>query len=161
MNVWDEHPVVRLLGGGLVLIVAVFLTALLAWQLAQDLAIWVLGRDVEAEVVELWVEQVGEQQDEGELQFEYYMQYRFVTGGGKTITMTTPLSMNEWAGGYEEGGRVDVVYFPPYPEHNRIDEARFMPALACSYVPAILIAVALLVAGWQLFHPAIQRAEGQ
>lgn len=160
MNVWDDHPVLRLLGGGLVLVVALFLAALLAWQLARDLAIWVLGRDVKAEVVDLWVEQVGEQ-DEGELDFQYYMKYRFATVGGETITETTTLSVAEWAGGYEEGGQVDVVYFPPYPRHNRLDDSRYVPALACSYVPAILIAVALVAAGWQLFRPAVQRPEGE
>ncbi len=160
MNVWDDHPVLRLLGGGLVLVVSLFLAALLAWQLARDLAIWVLGRDVEAEVVDLWVEQVGAQ-DEGELDFQYYMTYRFATPGGETITETTTLSVAEWAGGYEEGGRVGVVYFPPYPKHNRLDDSRFVPALACSYVPAILVAVALVVAGWQLFRPAIQEPGGE
>ena len=161
MNFWDDHPVIRLLGGGLVLVVALIVAALLALQLARDLAIWVLGREVKAEVVDIWVEQLGEQ-DEGELEFEYYLQYSFTARSGETITKTTTVSASEWAGGSEEGGQIDVVYFPSYPQHNRLDDARYVPLLACSYVPALLIAGALLVAGWQLFRPAIRRgADGR
>jgi hypothetical protein len=41
-------------------------------------------------------------------------------------------------GGLEEGSPVAVVYFPPYPTHNRLDESRFIPVLACAYVPLVV-----------------------
>jgi len=142
------------------LVVALFLAGWLASLLARDLALWVLGREVQAEVVDLWVEQLGDQK-EGELAFQPYLQYRFTTRSGETITTTMSVSMNEWASGSEEGGQIDVVYFPPYPQHNRIDDTRFVPLMVCGYMPAVLIAVALLVAGWQLFSPAIRRGAGE
>jgi hypothetical protein len=37
--------------------------------------------------------------------------------------------------GMEKGSVVPVVYFPPYPSHNRLDESRFVSVLACAYVP--------------------------
>jgi hypothetical protein len=153
----DNHPVIRLLGGGLVLIVALFLTALLALQLSRDLALWVFGSEVKADVVDRWVEQIGDE-DEGELQFEYYLRYQFTVANGQTLTGTTTLSVSEWAGG--DGGQVDVVYFPPYPQHNRLDDSRYVPLLACSYVPLILIAGAVLAAGWQLLRPAPGTGQG-
>jgi hypothetical protein len=55
--------VIRLLGGGLVLALALVLAAALAWQLVQDLALWDLGREVQADIVDRWVKQVGGQDE--------------------------------------------------------------------------------------------------
>jgi hypothetical protein len=156
---WDKDRVMRLLGGGLILLVAVLLAALLAAYLAQDIALWAFGRDVKADVVERWVEQVGTE-DEGELQFEYYVKYRFAAEDGQTLTVTTTVGLSEWASG-DGSGQVDVVYFPPCPQHNRLDDSRYVPLLACTYVPVILIAAAMLAASWQLFRPAIQGRIGE
>ena len=155
MDVFDDHPVVRFLAGGLFLAVALFLAGLLAWQLAQDLALWVFGREVKADVIERSVVQLGDQ-DEGELQFHYYLQYRFDASNGQTVTSTTTVSMNEWAS--DDEGQVDVIYFALYPAHNRLDDSRYVPLLACLYVPVILIALAMLAAGWQLFRPVLARS---
>ncbi len=159
MDVLDDHPVLRFFLGGLVLSVAVFLAGVLVWQLAQDLALWVFGREVKANIVDTWVEQLGDQ-TEGELEFQYFLQYRFEAGNGQTITNTTTVSANEWSASDGAGAQVEVVYFPPYPAHSRLSDARYVPLLACLYVPVILIAAALLAAGWQLFRPAIQGGVG-
>ena len=62
-------------------------------------------------------------------------------------------------GGLEQGSPVDVVYFPLYPNHNRLDESRFMPLLACSYVPLIMLSLAGLAAGRYLL-PARSNQSG-
>ena len=160
MNVLDDHPVLRLIGGGLALLVGLILAVLLTRQLARDLALWVFGREVKADVVERWTEQLGSQ-DEGELQFQYYLQYRFSASSGQIITATTTVSMNEWASGGAGEDQVDVIYFPPYPEHNRLDDSRYVPLLACAYLPGILIAVGVLAAGWQLFRAVLQPRVGK
>jgi hypothetical protein len=49
-----------------------------------------------------------------------------------------------------EAATVDIVYFPPYPNHNRLDESRFISLLACAYLPFILVGVISTVAGWRL-----------
>jgi hypothetical protein len=82
------------------------------------------------------------------------MQYRFVASNGQIITATATLSMNEWANGDGEGGEVDVVYFPPYPKHNRLDDSRYIPFLACSYLPFVLVTAAMLAAGWRIVGSA-------
>lgn len=42
------------------------------------------------------------------------------------------------------GPTVDVVDFPPLPNHNRVEDSRYTVLLACSYAP-------LVVAGWAGF----------
>lgn len=57
----------------------------------------------------------------------------------------------EFAGGalaVEE--RVPVVYFRLYPQHNRLDQSRFIPAFACAYVPLVVAAVGGLLMAWRL-----------
>ncbi len=61
----------------------------------------------------------------------------------------------EGIGGLQEGGTIAVVYFPLIPQHNRLDESRFVTMLACTYVPIVLVGVASLIAGWRLFRPVI------
>ncbi len=58
-------------------------------------------------------------------------------------------------GGMREGERIAVVYFPPFPQHNRLDESRFIAMLACTYVPLVILGVVSLVFGWRLFRPAL------
>jgi hypothetical protein len=48
---------------------------------------------------------------------------------------------------------LDVVYFPLYPQHNRIQESRFISVLACAYVPLVILAWAALGVGWYLLRP--------
>jgi len=50
------------------------------------------------------------------------------------------------AGGLMSAPTVDIVYFPLYPQHNRLEESRFLPLLACTYVPFLVVAVLALMA---------------
>jgi hypothetical protein len=54
------------------------------------------------------------------------------------------------AGGLTEGTTLEIVYFPPNPNHNRLDESRFVSLLACAYLPFILVGVIATVVGWRL-----------
>lgn len=58
------------------------------------------------------------------------------------------------AGGVMAASEVTVVYFPLYPAHNRLEESRFMPLLACTYVPFLVVAGLLLVAARRLLGSA-------
>jgi hypothetical protein len=48
--------------------------------------------------------------------------------------------------------------FHPYPVHNRLDEARIIPVLACAYVPLFFLSLAGLVVGWKLLRPTASTA---
>lgn len=61
------------------------------------------------------------------------------------------------AGGIEAGGTVDVIYFPLYPAHNRMEESRFIPLLACTYLPLLMLAGSALAGARSLVRA--QRAE--
>jgi len=118
----------KMVAGVLLLILGLLCAGILVYGLVTDLSIWVLGRRTMAEVLDLWVERTSES-DAQELTFEYFASYRFTIPGGKTITSSSKLDVREW-GSLEKGGDVSVVYFPPIPRHNRVDEARFVPMLA-------------------------------
>lgn len=141
----------KTVAGVLLLILGLLCLVFLIYSLVMDLSIWVLGRRTIAEVVDLWVERTSED-DAQELTFEYLATYRFAAPGGKTITSSSRLDVREW-GALEEGGDVSVVYFPPIPQHNRVDEARFVPMLACGYLPLLVIAWASLGVGWYMLRP--------
>jgi hypothetical protein len=145
------RSLVKTVSGGLLLILGLLCLGLLIYSLVTDLSLWVLGRRTEAEVLDLWVERTSES-DAQELTFEYFASYRFSTPGGKVITSSSRLDVREW-GALEMGGDVVVVYFPLYPQHNRVDESRFVPVLACAYLPLIVVAWASLGVGWYLLRP--------
>jgi hypothetical protein len=142
----------KTVAGVLLLIVGLACLGLLIYGLVTDLSIWVLGRRTVAEVVELWVERTSAS-DAEELTFEYFASYRFSVPGGRVLTSSSRLDVREW-GALEKGGEVSVVYFPLYPKHNRVDEARFVPMLACAYLPLVVVAWACLGIGWYLLQPA-------
>ncbi len=145
----------RTLGGGLFLTLGLVCVALLLYSLGRDLSLWVLSRETTAEVTELWVEQIGDRQ-EGELNFHYFARYRFITPSGTVIVDSTRLDVRSW-GALREGGPIEVVYFPPYPAYNRLEESRFVPILACAYVPFFIVAWAALGVGWYLVRPEASR----
>lgn len=145
----------QVLGALALFILGVALAGFLVYNLARDVSLWVLGREATAEVLSLWVEPVEDVQ-EGEMSFRYYMEYQFETPGGRTITKTTRLDVREW-GALEEGGPVRIVYFPLVPSHSRLEESRFVAALACAYLPLVVVAWALLGAAWYLIRPATER----
>jgi hypothetical protein len=160
-------------------------------NLVRDGALWIAGEPVQADVVALWAEPTGDP-DAAEMTFRYFMEYRFTTRDGKTITNVAQVSASEWgglgtlgsgrpaydafddavvqpaapvyreqrhvpveaAGGLETGRQVRAVYLPLYPEHNRLDESRFIPVLACAYVPLLLFGGGVLFWGWRSLRPA-------
>jgi hypothetical protein len=128
-----------------------------AVNLARDLAIWVLGRTVTAQVVETWVERIDEE-TEGELRFRYYVRYQFATPQGHPVTKTSSLSMEEWAS-LSPGDPVRVTYFVLYPEHARLEAQRYIPLFLCSYLPFTIIAWAALRGGWQMLRPPLSGPE--
>ncbi len=179
------------LAGVLLLLVGLACLAFVAVNLAKDVALWVFGQRTQAEVVELWVEEVSGG-EVGELVFRYYMRYRFTAPNGQVIVKDTSVAASEWIGlgqgstsggcahvgggevrpaagvyheqehvptfaigGVERGSTIDVVYFPPYPAHNRLDESRFIPVLACSYVPLIAIGLVGWMGGRRLVRSAL------
>jgi hypothetical protein len=127
----------------------------LLFNLVQDLTIWVLGRPATAKVLELSVVRTNDV-DEGELTFDYFVRFQFDTSSGKVITSTSRLDVREW-GALNEGGELEVVYFPLYPQHNRIDESRLVSMLACAYLPFTLFTWASLGVGWYLIRPSQMR----
>jgi hypothetical protein len=141
----------RTLAGGLLLGLGLVGMLLLLYGLARDVAIWVFGRHITAQVQEIWVERIGDQ-EEGELTFHYYASYRFTTPGGQVVENSTRLDVREW-GALTESGPLDIVYFPLYPALNRLSESRFISILACAYVPLIVAAWACLGGGWYLLRP--------
>lgn len=137
-------------------------------SLAKDLAIWVSGQRCAAEAVDIWVEQVPN--DTGAPGSRYYLGYECTTLDGRTFTGTSRVAPQEWSGlgmgetaraayqeqasvpthdigGLEPSRAVAVIYFPLYPAHNRLDESRLVPVLACSYTPLVLLGCGSLV-GW-------------
>jgi hypothetical protein len=145
----------QVLAAVFLLAVGLALAAFLLYNLVRDTSLWVFGRQATAEVLSLWVETVGDAQ-EGELSFRFYTEYQFETPGGHRITKTTRLDVREW-GALKEGGPVRIVYFPLVPSHSRLEESRLLPALACAYVPLVIVTWAFLGAGWYLMKPVTER----
>jgi hypothetical protein len=106
-----------------------------------------------------------------EMQFEYYVRYRFSTPDGKIYTRSNSLSAQEWSSlsiasadspdisqlqnlpphtTYDmlAKGLVEVVYFPLYPQHSRLAEGRYVLFLVCLYVPFLV----LIWGGFKITH---------
>jgi hypothetical protein len=60
-------------------------------------------------------------------------------------------------GGLEKGGPIAVTYFPLYPAHNRLDESRYVPLLACANVPLLLLGGGVLILGLKLIRSSSRR----
>jgi hypothetical protein len=84
------------LTGVLLLVLGLACLAYVVVQLANDLSLWLWGKQVEAEVVEMWADPVGEAQD-GVLSFEYFVRYQFVTPDGQVVTGMAQVGPGEWA----------------------------------------------------------------
>jgi hypothetical protein len=144
---WLGKPLV----GMLVLAFGLICLTFLVVNLTRDISIWVLGRHTTAEVVDLWLERTSED-GATELTFRYHVQYQFTAPNGQVVTGTSGVSGTEWSG-LTQGSPVAVAYFPLYPAHNRLDDSRLIPFLACTYVPLAFLGWAGLVAGWRLVRP--------
>ncbi len=57
-------------------------------------------------------------------------------------------------GGVETGAPVSIVYFPLYPQHNRLDDSRFIPLLFLSYFPLFVLCAFSIGGAWYLLRPS-------
>jgi hypothetical protein len=144
----EKRPELRTLVGALILGFGIIASLAFANYFVRDMSIWVLGRRAIAEVVDQWYEVTGEN-EEGEPLFQYYIRYRFEASNGKTLEHDQQVGAMEW-GAMPIGSQVIVDYFPLYPQHNRLDNARYIPFYACTYVPVAFLSVAALMFGWSL-----------
>jgi hypothetical protein len=174
MSIFYRHPLLRTLVGSTLLMIGLGCLIFIVVNLATDLSVWILGRRTTAEVVAAWVEETSKEKTT-EQTFEYFIRYRFSTSSGEVFTRTTRVGVQEWGGlgmsgpvgaiyqeqrnvpthgvgSLERGLSVAVVYFPLYPAHNRLDDSRFVPLLACTYVPLVALSWAGLAAGRNLLR---------
>jgi hypothetical protein len=156
----NAHPNERHLGrtvaGALILVLGLVCLTVLVVNLARDLSIWVLGRRVTAQVVDSWYERV-EVDDGAEFTARYFITYEFTTPAGKIITGTSQLGGLEWSA-LGVGSPVDIVYFPLYPLHNRLDDTRFILLLTITYVPIVFLTwVGLTLGCYLLRRPRKER----
>lgn len=150
-----ERPWGQLLLGGFLATLGLALLIFLLVSLAGDASLWFFGTTIVAEVDDLWVERTSAP-DAQELTFRYYVAYHFTTPGGQVVSDASRLDVREW-GSLEVGGPLEVVYFPLYPAHNRLQESRFVPVLACAYVPLAVVAWALLGLAFYVVRPVARR----
>ncbi len=150
------HKRAEVAAGALLLIIGLGFLVFVLVSLSRDLPIWVLGRRVEAEAVDLWVERTGEigDEDSKEIYFEYFIRYQFTTPSGETFTKVARISVNEWAN-LGEGGQVPVIYLPLWPANSRLDDRQFIPFFMGCYIPIVVLIWICLTAGWNLVRPAV------
>jgi len=148
-----KTPIMKRIGGVLLLAIGVLFLAATVYYALQDVPLWVFGKQTKAEVVELWVEQLNQidKREGGDLQFSYNLKYKFTTPGGKVIIDDATAGPMEWSGMWE-GQQVDIVYFPLYPNLNRLDDSRWAAFLSCTYIPLIAIAFIGLRVGWYMLR---------
>ena len=146
-----KPPVMKRIGGVFLLAIGLVVLGFTIFFAAKDFPLWVFGRHTKAEVLDLWVEQVGglQAKQEGELQFDFFVRYQFTTPGNKVITKTTKASATEWSGMWK-GLLIDVVYLPFYPDISRLDDSRWVFFLSCTYIPLIAISIIGLRVGWYM-----------
>lgn len=139
--------------GVLLLVVGLGLVVVAVW-LGRDVPLWLFGRRVEAEVVDVWMVQTGESGDEDfkEVYFDFFAEYQFTTEAGQVITRTAKLAVSEWSE-LGKGSRVAVIYSPSRPDRAQLDNRRFLPLFTVCYVPILLLTFALLAGGWNLLRP--------
>ena len=130
---------------------------LLLKNAATDFPIWVFGRQTTGVVEKKWYELI-EENNAGELSFNYFISYRFTSPNGESLFGSTRLSAQEWMT-HKEGGEVGIIYASFNPSINRVDDSRFRPLLACSYIPFILIVWFSLVWGWNILSEEFRRVE--
>jgi hypothetical protein len=146
--------------------------AFAGFNLARDASLWILGRDTEARVIDAWIEQDDEDRRDAPA-YHWYVRYQFTTSAGRVVTGSSRMAAQEWTAlglrnpvefadqeegpatqhtgaTLEEDRSVDVIYFPAYPAHNRLDQSRLVPVLACAYAPLIGLGWAGLAAGRRL-----------
>jgi hypothetical protein len=146
-----KTPVIKRIGGVFLFLIGVLFLAATFYYAVQDIPLWVFGRQAKAEVVELWVEQLNqlEERENGELQFSYNLKYQFTTPSGRVVKKNATAGPTEWSSMWE-GQQIDIVYFPLYPNLNRLDDSRWTFFLSCTYIPLIIIGLIGLRVGWYM-----------
>lgn len=146
-----KPPIMKRIGGVFLLAVGLFFIGATFYYGAKDIPLWVFGKQTKAEVVDLWVEQLNqlEGREGGELQFSYNVKYQFTTPNRRVIINNTKAGPMEWSGMWE-GQQIDIVYFPLYPNLNRLDDSRWVFFLGCTYIPLIVISIIGLRVGWYM-----------
>lgn len=147
MGILKDYVLRRASAGLMLLVVGLCCATFVVASLARDVSLWAFGRRARAVVVETWFEPTG-----GESGFQYFVRYQFQAAGGQMVTRKASVAAQEWTG-LELGDSVEVVYLPLYPAHNRLDDSRLVPVLACAYVPLVFLSGAGLVWGWRLSEP--------
>ena len=147
MGILRDYVLRRASAGLLLLVIGLCCATFVVANLARDVSLWAFGRRARAVVVETWVEPI-----DGESGFRYFVRYQFRTADGQMITRKTSIAAQEWAS-LGLGGSVEVVYLPLYPAHNRLDDSRLVPVLACAYLPLVFLSGAGLAWGWSLSEP--------
>lgn len=148
-----KTPIMKRIGGVILLAIGALFLAATFYFAAQDVPLWVFGKQTKAEVVDLWVVQLNELEgrEGGDLQFSYNLKYKFTTPGGNVVTADATAGPMEWSGMWE-GQKVDIVYFPLYPDLNRLDDSRWALVLSCTYIPLIAIGILGLRVGWYMLR---------
>ena len=147
------------IAGVVMLVLGVLVAALVVINQFRGFPLWVMGKTVDGIVEQKWYELI-EEDAAGEMTFTYHAAYSFTTSEGERLKRETSLSANEWSA-LNEGGQVSVVYSRFDPANNRIDDSRFRPFLACTYIPFLFVAWLFLSQGWELLTEeiAVNRAE--
>jgi hypothetical protein len=143
------HSLGRALAGTALLVFGLAGFLFVAINLARDASLWILGRHTTAEVIASRIEETAAANPE-DIVFHCSIAYQFKTPQGQVFTRTARVSANELV---DVGTTVPIVYFPLYPDHNRLDESRYVPLLACAYVPLVLLCLGVVGAGWHVIRP--------
>jgi len=147
------------IGGIVLMTIGLIIFILLVKNMLKDFPIWFFGRDATAVIVENWFEKVDED-DLYNIDYQYYVRYRFTASNGEVIVDTSSVSANEWSG-LGAGREVLITYSPLDPSNSRIDDSRYMPILLCSYIPFFILCWLGLMSGWRLLDLQLKNAEQQ
>lgn len=144
--------------GGVILLIGIALAVLLVSSLAKDIPLWIFGRTADGTILEkTWSEFDYHDPDMENknlaerlsLEMQYYFEYEFTTPNGKTYIGTTEVTENEF-NGYGDGSTIKVRYSTLNPNNSRLDDARLVPFLMCTYSIFIIITLFTLAAGREL-----------
>jgi len=161
--------------GSCILLTGLALAGVLSYYRVNDLSLWFFGRHTTGWVIDLWMEAIGDPQSQ-EKQFQYFARYQFVAGDDRLLTGESRLGAMEWSGlmpavvldaahanqtigeQMPRDSCVKVVYFPLYPQHNRIAQDRLIPVLACAYLPLLGLCWACFMVGAYLVEKPLIKA---
>ncbi len=148
----------RTLLGVLLLAFGLILAVAMAIYLVNDLTIWVLGKTVVGEVIQMDYVEAG-QNSIGEPLFDYLVVYEFTASNGRSFVGTSSVSATEWSG-LGEGALVLIGYFPLYPRHNRLDNTQFIPVYAVAYGMVTILSAAGVIGGWSILKSMYSSRKG-